>query len=143
MDDFIKNIFKKYKRIIKYLIAGGTGTAVNLVLLYFFTDILDIWYLVSACLAFVLSLLVSFFLQKFWTFDDTGRDAMHRQMMAFLLVATINFFLNGLLMVLFVEVFKAWYMLAQFLINGLIAIESYFVYKLFIFNQGVKPEKTV
>jgi putative flippase GtrA len=127
----------KHFQVIKYLIAGGLGTVVSLALLYFFTDIIGIWYLVSASLAFIISFFVSFFLQKFWTFADADREAMRRQIAAFLLVSLINFALNGLLMLLFVEVFKIWYMSAQLVASGLIAIESYFIYKIFIFNKKI------
>ena len=66
MKDLLKKI--KYKRPIKYLIAGGTAASVDLSLLYFFTDILKIWYIISACLAFSVAFFVSFFLQKILNF---------------------------------------------------------------------------
>jgi len=128
------NLLLKYKRIIKYLIAGGTAAFVDLGLLYFFTDILEIWYLISASLAFIIAFFVSFFLQKFWTFRDRDKEIMYKQMGLYLVVAIVNLLINAALMYIFVDGFKIWYMLAQFLISGLIAIESYWVYKIFIFN---------
>lgn len=130
------NLFLKSKQIIKYLIAGGTAALVDLALLYFFTDRLGIWYLVSASLAFILSFFVSFFLQKFWTFKDADKAAMYRQMGAYLTVALINLALNAALMFMFVDGFKIWYLLAQFIASGLIAVESYFIYKHLIFNKS-------
>lgn len=126
----------KHKRPIKYLIAGGIAALVDLSLLYFFTDILGVWYLSSACLAFVVAFFVSFFLQKFWTFRDSNKEQMYKQMGAYLAVALTNFALNAALMYIFVDGFKIWYMLAQFVISGLIACQSYFVYNFFIFNRG-------
>lgn len=134
------NFLLKYKRIFKYLIAGSIGTFVNLALLYFFTDILGIWYLISAGLAFVLSFFVSFFLQKFWTFSDRDRQKMYRQMAGYLSVALANLALNTALMYLLVDGLKIWYMLAQFIISAFIAIESYLVYKFFIFNGSNQTE---
>lgn len=124
----------KHKQILKYLIAGSCGTFVNLALLYFFTDILLIWYLLSAVLAFILSFFVSFFLQKFWTFSDRDKQKIYRQMAAFLSVALANLVLNTLLMYLLVDSLEIWYMLAQFIISAFIAVESYLVYKFLIFN---------
>jgi len=134
------NLLLKYKQIIKYLIAGGTAAFVDLSLLYFLTDILGIWYLISACLAFAVAFFVSFFLQKFWTFRDGDKEAMYKQMGVYLTVALVNLALNALLMYVLVDGFKIWYMLAQFFISGLIACESYLVYKLFIFNRSIKFE---
>jgi len=128
------NLLLKYKQIIKYLIAGGTAAFVDLGLLYFITDILGVWYLLSACLAFVVAFFVSFFLQKFWTFRDADKKAIYKQMGVYLGVALANLTLNAVLMYIFVDGFKIWYMLAQVIVSGLIACESYFVYKIFIFN---------
>lgn len=131
------NLLLKYKQIIKYLIAGGAATLVDLSLLYFLTDILGIWYLISAVLAFGGAFFVSFFLQKFWTFRDSDKEIIYRQMRLYLAVALANFIINTALMYILVDGFKIWYMLAQFMVSSLIAFESYLVYKFFVFNGAV------
>lgn len=138
MKDLLRHNIIKHKRPIKYLIAGGTAAFIDLSLLYFFTDILAIWYLFSACLAFVAAFFVSFFLQKFWTFRDNEKERIYKQLGLYLAVALANLALNAMLMYIFVDGFKVWYMLAQFVVNGLIACESYFVYKFLIFNRNNK-----
>lgn len=139
MKDLLRHNIIKHKRPIKYLIAGGLAAFVDLSLLYFFTDILGIWYLFSACLAFVVAFFVSFFLQKFWTFRDNDKERMYKQMAVYLFVALVNFMINAVFMFMLVDGFKIWYMLAQVVTSGLIACESYLVYKFFIFNQTAKP----
>ncbi|MFA6307044.1 MAG: GtrA family protein [Patescibacteria group bacterium] len=135
------NLLLKYKRAVKFFIAGSVGAFTNLTLLYFFTDILGVWYLVSSSLSFAVSFLVSFFLQKFWTFSDGDKEAIYKQMGVYLAVALTNLGLNGLLMYTMVDGFEIWYLPAQIIASGLIAVESYFIYKKFIFNQAAKPEK--
>ncbi|MBA4319640.1 MAG: hypothetical protein C0412_14665 [Flavobacterium sp.] len=126
---------KNYKQIIKFLIAGGMAAFVNLSLLYFFTDILDIWYLISTSMAFIVAFFVSFFLQKFWTFRDNDKQTIHKQIVAYLFISLFNLCVNAIAMYIAVDGFKIWYMLAQFIISGLIAFESYSVYKILIFNK--------
>lgn len=126
---------QKYKQIIKYLIAGGTAALVDLSLLYFLTDIFGIWYLISASLAFAAAFFVSFFLQKFWTFRDGDKEVMYKQMGVYLTVALVNLALNALFMYVLVDGFKVWYILAQIMASGLIACESYWIYKILIFNK--------
>lgn len=139
MKDLLPHHIVKHKRPIKYLIAGGLAAFTDLSLLYFFTDILGVWYLFSAGLAFVAAFFVSFFLQKFWTFRDPDKQKMYQQMGAYLAVALANFAINVALMYALVDGLKIWYMLAQFVVGGLIAIESYLIYKTFIFNRNSKP----
>jgi len=125
----------KYKRIIKYLIAGGTAALVDLSLLYVLTDLLGFWYLFSTSLAFAAAFFVSFFLQKFWTFRDNGKERIYQQLGAYLAVALTNFCLNALLMYALVDGFKVWYLFAQVIAGGSIACESYLIYKFLIFGE--------
>ncbi len=131
---------RKYKRIVRYILAGSIGAFINLALMYVLTDILGIWYLLSSSMAFVAAFFASFFLQKFWTFGDGDKKAMYKQMRAYLSVALINLAINGLLMYIFVDQFKIWHILAQIMANGIIACESYFIYKFFIFNKAGELE---
>jgi glycosyltransferase involved in cell wall biosynthesis/putative flippase GtrA len=142
MVDLLRHHIKKHKRPVKYLIAGGAAATVELSLLYFFTDILGIWYLISASLAFAVAFFVSFFLQKFWTFRDMEREKMYHQMTLYFALALSNLFINTGLMYLLVDGFKIWYMLAQVIAGGLIACESYLVNVFFIFNKAGRAAKT-
>lgn len=143
MMNLTPSIYLRYKKIIKYLIAGGTATLVDLGLLYFFTDILNIWYLFSACLAFTLAFFVSFSLQKFWTFGDRDKETIYKQMRIYLAVALTNLLVNAGLMYLLVDGFKIWYIMAQIIVSGSIAVESYFIYNFFIFNKKNKPDENI
>ena len=142
MIPFIQNIFgvleerfTAYTKIIRFLISGGTSTGVDLAFLFFFTDVLGIWYLASAVAAFIIAFFVSFGLQKFWTFRDHSRDGMHAQAGIYFLVASGNLIFNTLLVYLFVERFGSHYLLAQIVASLIIAGESFFVYQKFIFHR--------
>ncbi|MES3031011.1 MAG: GtrA family protein [Patescibacteria group bacterium] len=126
----------KLARIIRYLIAGGTSTFTDLALLYIFTEFFHIWYLTSAILAFILAFFVSFFLQKYWTFQDASNDGVHGQMALYLFIALCNLGLNTFLMYLLVHFLGFHYMVAQFVVAGLIAIMSFFIYKKFVFKNN-------
>ena len=133
--DFLIEQIKKRQEFIRYLISGSTAALVNFSFLYFFTDILGVWYLFSSAMSFVIAFFVSFYLQKFWTFRDGSKDVLGRQMVLYLLIALFNLCLNALLMYVLVDLFGVWYMLAQFFVTGTIALWSFLIYKLFIFNQ--------
>jgi len=130
-------------KLCRYLFSGGIGTAVNLGFLYLFVHYCNFHYLTGAFWSFLISVLVSFTLQKFWTFRNFERSEaeVKRQALIFFGVALANLSLNTLLMYFFVDILKLWYMLAQFIAAGLIAISSFFVYRLFVFgNTNSKHE---
>jgi glycosyltransferase involved in cell wall biosynthesis len=119
-------------RIARFLIAGGATTFVSLTTLYLFTEYAHVWYLGSSAIAFVVSYLVNFSLQKFWTFKNMGAKAIRYQLPFHLSLALCNFALNTLLLFTLVEWAHVWYLLAQVLAAIVIAIDSfYFSRKIF------------
>ncbi len=122
-------------KIGRYVISGGTAAAVNLVLLYILTEYAGMWYLLSAVCSFIIAFGVSFILQKSWTFQDASKDGIHRQLLAYLLVALINLGLNTALLYSFVEYAKLHYLLSQIMAGIIVAAESFFVYQIFIFKK--------
>ena len=123
-------------RVARYLMAGGAGASVNLAALYFFTEYIGFYYLVSVAVAFFIAFAVSFTLQKFWTFKDKSTDNIHGQALMYLIVSvSTNFFLNIGLMYFFVDTLRVWYILAQVISGGLIAMLNFIIYRNFIFRN--------
>jgi putative flippase GtrA len=125
---------KKYEQVFRFLLAGGIAFAVNIVVLYLFTDILGIYYLISTVWAFLISFGVSFLLQKFWTFQDGSRDRFHIQLPLYLGMQVANLGLNTVLMYAFVEYLHIWYLFSQVIIAAGIAVSSFYINKTYIFK---------
>ena len=126
---------RKRARFFRYLASGGMAAFVDFGLLYLFTDICRIHYLTSAVIAFVLTFFVSFFLQKFWTFQDDSVAKVHTQAVVYFGIAVASLVLNTLLMYLFVDWLHLWYMAAQFIASGLLACATFFISRDFIFSR--------
>jgi len=126
---------EKIYKIIRYLISGCTAAVANLSSMYLFTDIFGFWYMYSAVLAFSVAFFVSFLLQKYWTFKEISVKKVHTQISLYLLVGILNLVCNALLLYVFVDILHMWYMTGQFLVSGMIAVWSFFIYRKFIFNQ--------
>lgn len=127
----------RHKQFVKYAISGGMSAVVQLSMLYVFTDLLHIWYVASSAISFIVAITVSFVLQKFWTFRETNMKHIRKQISIYIVVGTINFFLNPVLLYFFVETFALWYVYAQILVMGLLAIESYTINKTITFRKVV------
>ncbi len=131
----IYNIIDKNKIIAKYLISGGTAAVTDLGLLFIFTDLIGLWYVISAALAFAVAFFVSFFLQKFWTFRDDRKDKIQAQIVVCLVIGLINLGVNSYGMYLLVEYLSLWYLLAQIIMGASIAVYSFLIYKFLIFSK--------
>lgn len=122
-------------RLIRYLISGGTAAASNVIFLFLLVQYGGMYYLYASILAFMMSIAVSFTMQKFWTFRDDPLHDMHRQFARYLIVILFSLALNTALIYFFVEVTALWYVLAQIFTTAVIAVVNYFFYRYFVFRE--------
>jgi len=127
--------FLKENRIFRFLVSGGTAVLTNVSCLLLLTEYFHIYYLYSSIASFFAGFLVTFFLQKFWTFQNTDLSKAGRQMSLTLIIAGVNLIINTFLLYVFVEFGHMWYLVAQVAASLLISIETYFLYKNLIFRQ--------
>ncbi len=123
--------------LVRYLIAGGTSTAIDLGILYVLTEYAHWWYLASATAAFSIAVVVSFILQKFYTFAhrEVSRTVLATQSASYLTLQFANVGINALLMYALVEWAGVWYFTAQVIAAAAIALESFFIYRFIIFHH--------
>lgn len=126
-------------KLVRYLISGAAAAASNLVALFFLVQFGHVHYLKASVLAFVMSVVVSFTMQKFWTFHDNPVYDMHAQFARYLAVMLANLTLNTTLVYLLVEIAGVWYLAAQFVATVVIAVTGYFGYRHFVFRDRISP----
>jgi len=110
----------QYKRLslaqfIKFSIVGGVGTVVNLAVLYSFTELLNIHYIISAFFAFVVAVTINFILNKIWTFNENIKEKAIKKYTQFFIISILALVVNLFFLYIFVEYFDMWYMFAQLL----------------------------
>ena len=121
------------RRVVRYIVSGGTATASNFVVLYTLTEFLHIWYLTSSIFALLMGFAISFILQKFWTFQNAGFERVHIQLPLHIALSLANIAINTVLLYGFVQYLHVWYLLAQFINAVLLACMNFFIYHHFIF----------
>ena len=129
----------KYFKILRYLISGSIAAATNLGTLYLLVSVLNFWYIVASGVSFIATFVVSFILQKFWTFNDHNLDVLKKQIGLSLVIAAVNLFLNMMYMYGLVAYAHLHYMYAQVLTTILIAIGSFIAYQYFVFKPETNP----
>ena len=155
---------RKHKTPIKFIISGLTAASVDFFLLYFLHSILDVHVVLAATIAYAIAFFVSFYLQKFWTFNDNDKDRMRGQMLLYLMVGVTNLSINAGLIYLLVEKYdtwivvknifqkdsilyplmllidkyQIWYMFVQGMVAGTLSIGSFLAYKFIIFKKCKK-----
>jgi putative flippase GtrA len=91
------------------------------------TNVIGLWYLLSAILSFFLNYAVNFTLQKLWTFESKSVTDVHHQMMKYFGMGIALLTLNTVMLYVLVEYVLLQYLLAQLILTVLLSIISYFV----------------
>ncbi|MDB5237302.1 MAG: hypothetical protein JWL88_404 [Parcubacteria group bacterium] len=115
-------------RILRFIVSGVSALLMNLLVLYALVQFLHVWYLAASVISFCAGFLVSFLMNKLWTFGNRAVERSHIQFMAHLIVAIVNLGLNIALLYFFVEVLGAWYILGQILATAITATGSYVLF---------------
>ena len=85
------------RRFIKFCLVGSSGVLVNMGLLWLFTELVGLFYLVSAAIAIETSIINNFFLNDIWTFRDRrtpGKAARLMRLLKFNLVSAAGIGIN-------------------------------------------------
>lgn len=148
----LKEIVSTYRQrfllLIRYGISGLTGGAIQILFLYAWVTLLGFekTYLLGVGLGFLVALIVTFLLQKYWAFRDRESSRTSRQFLSYTLVAISGLALNALLLLgaetlcewLALDFFHGWYLVAQVLIVGIVSIFNFCMNFLFTFRIAGK-----
>jgi dolichyl-phosphate beta-glucosyltransferase len=126
----------KYTVFIKYTVVGCLGTAIDLLSLYLFVDLLLMPLLVAAAISFLLAVINNFIMNKYWTFQNKNSN-IRKQFIKFLLVSIIGLFLTEICMAFFVYSLKIWYIAAKLITSGLVLTWNFLSNKYWTFKDRI------
>ena len=70
----LKELYKKYREYIMYLIFGGLTTVVNWVIYFPLTNILHIHYQIANVIAWVCAVVFAYFTNRAWVFESKNKN---------------------------------------------------------------------
>ena len=125
-------------KIIRYIFSGGLTVFFNLAILYILTELFHLWYLMSAIISFCCGIIMSYLMQKFFTFKDKSTKDLHFQFSIFFLYNIIMLGVNTLFMYVFVDIMGFWYLFSQIVITMSTAVINYLFFSKILFNTSKK-----
>ena len=96
-------------RLFRFAIVGGTGTVVNLGIMYLMTDIVGLYYIFSYIIAFTAALFNNYLLNSRWTFKQEARIS---GLLKYAGVSVFTLAINEGLIYLLTGKLGLWYMLS-------------------------------
>jgi dolichol-phosphate mannosyltransferase len=138
---FIKKIlnvipfFKRIELMFDYASVSLLATIVDVLLLYSLTEFLNINYLISATISYCTGLLISFYLQKTYTFkENKNTDKIHLQFTKFTVISLIGLILNLIILKIFVEI-GIWYLFAKAIAIVIVFFWNFLINKKITFRR--------
>jgi dolichol-phosphate mannosyltransferase len=120
--------------IFKFGVVGAIGTAINLLVLYSFTEYLGIYYVISGVFAFFISGLNNFILNKVWTFRESAGGDVARKYVKFVIVSAAALAVNMAFLYAFTEYLGIYYILSQVLAICIAFVINFIGNKLWVFD---------
>lgn len=109
------------------MVSGGVVIAAYFAPYYILTQFFGVWYLVSSVIGSILSSVINFILQKFWTFENKSIANVHLQVIASILVSVGYTVANGGMLYISVGKLHMNYIVAQVIVSSILGVVSYFI----------------
>ncbi|MDP2684691.1 MAG: GtrA family protein [bacterium] len=119
-----------WSQILRFSIAGSFGLILYYLTLYALTDLVGVWYLLSAIIASIVNYSSNFLLHKFWTFKNKNLQGVHRQIGKYLALSLSLVISNLGLLYILVEYFQLWYLGAQAILTIIGGMISFLIIRL-------------
>ncbi|CUO32083.1 MULTISPECIES: GtrA family protein [Clostridium] len=124
------------KEIILYVIFGVLTTIVNLIAYYLFSNIININYLISNAIAWIISVVFAYITNKFFVFNSyyINKDVIIEEFIKFMNCRLISGLSEVVLLFLFVDLLLMNDIVAKLIIGVLVALINFIFSKVFIFK---------
>lgn len=119
-------------KIFRFGLVGGTGSLLNFLILFVFTDIVGLYYLFSACIALAVNSVFNYLFNSWYTFGESrGVLGYAKYMMATMLSRGIH------MLILFVltDIFGVYYMISAVIAILLCFAINYFLSTKYVWNK--------
>lgn len=127
------------KTFLKYLAVGTLNGIIYFILLYLFTDVLKLWYMISAVISVILQTLITFSLHRIWTWGHKKTDIKSAvtlyRFIKYLIVGGMGMVFGLGLLYVITEYFNQWYMVGAFIASYLLLIVTFFINNYWTWND--------
>lgn len=130
------------KEFIKFCFVGVTNLAVDILVYWFLTRAVDLYYFYAAVLSFVVAVTWSFLINRRWTFRHQGSD-LGGQYIKFFVANLISMAINLSLFYLFVDYLNVYDLLAKALVAIIVVFFNFSLNKFWTFRPEAAPKTTV
>ena len=131
MKEWLKKHKKLVDQILKFGIVGGLAFLIDYGLLYILTEYLNIYYLISSVISFIVSLIFNYILSIKWVFDVTKKQTV-KEITIFVVLSVMGLGINQVVMYVGSDLLKIHYMLTKLIATAIVMVWNFVTRKIFI-----------
>ena len=121
-------------QIFRYILAGAAAYALDYSALVVFTEILGLYYLTSAAMAFLLGAIISYILNVTWVFSDRVFKNRRLELSIFLSIGIAGLFLNHYCIKFFTESVNMHYLTSKIISSIIVSAANFSARKYILFR---------
>lgn len=136
----IKELFRKYKKLVMYAVFGILTTLLNMLSYHISFNIIKMPNILSTIIAWLLAVIFAFITNKLWVFDSKSFDklTLRHEIIAFLGARAGTGILDVGIMFLAVDVMNLNSTVWKFISNIIVIALNYIASKLLIFKKKIQ-----
>lgn len=120
------------KQIIRFFFVGGSAFVLDFALLWVFTDLMGINYLISNCLSFSISVIYNYILSIFWVFDVKKDRNKSTEFVVFIILSVIGLGINQLIYWVCVQFMGIHYLISKIGATAVVMVYNFITRKIFL-----------
>lgn len=119
-------------QLFRYVFVGGFAFIIDFGALIIMTQIFKSHYLVSACVSFILGLIVNYFLSIKWVFLNRIIENQLYEFLLFTLVGLVGLGLNELFMWILTDVLMIFYVFSKLICTTIVCFWNFYARKIIL-----------
>lgn len=131
MKKLIKKHEKLINQILKFGVVGGGAFLIDYALLYILTEYLNIYYLTSSIISFIVSLIFNYILSIKWVFDVTKKQTI-KEVTIFVILSVLGLGINQVVMYVGTNLLNIHYMFTKLVATAIVMVWNFVTRKIFI-----------
>ena len=123
---------KLFNQILKFGVVGGIAFVIDYVTLIICKEIININVLLSAAIAFTVSVIFNYILSIKWVFDVNKEKDSRKNFIIFIIFSIIGLGLTELIMWFGTDIIKINYLIVKIIATGIVMIFNFITRKIFL-----------
>lgn len=141
----LKSVYEHilFRQFFKFCMVGALGATLTYLIFVFFYRFLHVYYIFSSALGFLIPTIVSFFLNKNFTFGVKGNHQLKTRILKYYSVSLFSTLISLLFLKFFVEILLINAYIADLFAIATSATSNFIGNKLFVFKDEQKNEENI